>query len=440
MNQQTSFPPLPGDVPPPNAPSEPTGRRIAELMPLFWTAFVAFIGVIVSAILSYIKYASDYACNASYLSACAEVGGDCASVFHSPLSELLGLPITLFGTGFYGVALYVAGSLLLGKKPLGGAERPFLVLMGFFDTLVSVGLALYAKLVMSAVCLYCMSLYLVSFGLFGCALWAGGSEALSRIVRAEGRRVARRAAPILVLVLSLGVLLLVPQAWLYRSAQAAVGFADCRASLRDLPNPAFAHGSASPKWVFAELLDPSCPHCRAQHETLSTLLLDPQVARDLSVRVYLYPRQPQSPCAPRGFDVSAKDATDNDACRAALAITCAEKQKPGNGLLMLDRVLDLQDEKDVWFSRSRIKAQAEALGLATEAFTTCMESDEAAQLVQAEMELGSRYGLRETPRLYAIPVVNGVPDVGQAFRIEGDKPESVYRKILESDLSVKGGQ
>lgn len=415
--------------PPPSRAAD--AGSAAQAVAAVWTALVAFLGLAACGAFTYVKYRSDYACDDSYLSACSTAfGSDCSATFSSPWATLAGLPITIYGTGFYAVALVVAVSVLLQKRLLGGAERVFLLFAGLADVGVSIVLAAYAKVALHTVCAYCATLYVVSALFLGCVLWLNARGTREALREGLGFGWLRRTAgPPLVVVVSLAVIATIPQAWGYRVAQAAVGVADCPADVTPMPVTEVRDGASAPQWMFADFLDPSCPHCRHQYRAFGALLADPRYKDSVQVQTFLYPRQPNSPCAPPGFDVRAPEA-HQDPCLAAIAVVCAERLKPKSGAAMMGRVLDLQGKETPWFSLQAVKREAAALGIDGARMSKCLDDDSAAKVVRAHVAFGMAQGIVNTPRLYAIPVVGGSPQRGRALRFEGGKSMQVYERVL----------
>jgi len=428
-----------------NAPADATGTaasatgdaedpaNMQQVVAAVWTALVAFLGLAACSFFTYVKYQSDHACDGSFLSACSSAfGSDCSATFNSRWSALGGIPITIYGAAFYGVALVLSVSLLLRRKLLDGSERTVLLFAGLADVGVSIVLATYAKVVLHTFCFYCATLYLVSALFLACVLWLHGRGSIA-VIRdaARFRWLQKTAGPSAVVIASLSVILTIPQAWSYRLGQAVVGIADCPADVTSLPSTELQEGARTPTWIFADFVDPSCPHCGTQYRNFGKLLADERFRGRMMVHTYLYPRQPNSPCAPPGFDVRAPEV-HHDPCLASIAVVCAERLKPTSGPAMLERVFSLQGagKPAPWFSRESLKLQAAAIGIDSDRMSKCLDDDAAAKVVRAHVAYGSAQGIESTPRLYAIPVIGGSPARGRALRFEGGKSLQIYERIL----------
>lgn len=116
----------------------------------------------------------------TYVSSC-NLGGaiNCDAVNMSGMSELFGLPISLYGVPTYFVVAYLAIQAIRGASAEGDEARKTganaldaVVGIGTLTSLFSLFLALYSSIVVQAYCLYCASLYVVNFGITGLAVAA----------------------------------------------------------------------------------------------------------------------------------------------------------------------------------------------------------------------------------------------------------------------------
>lgn len=405
----------------------------------FLGSFASMGGLLVGLFLSIVKFRSDFTCDKSYFSAC-EVGSvfSCDRAFNSAWSSFGGLPVTMYATAFYAVALVVSLGLAFHRRPLYGSERRFVLLFGWLSVGVSVAMAAYAKIALGAVCLYCFSLYLVSVLFFICALQLSGEGLLSGLaglLRPWWATVG--AAKGAVTAASIFILALVPQAWAYHQARTDPALiTQCTADASHLPPTDLVMGDSRPDWIFAAFMDPSCRHCRAQHRKLEALL-DSYPGR-LQIRIYHYPREDR--CAPPGFAVRTAVATVNGACLASLASQCVARLDEDKAPAYLARVLALQDTPSPMFTRNKLRGAATELGLDDEAVSRCLHDDKAAlDQLHRHMLFGQRAGLMNTPRVYAIPVIDGDERPEAAIRFEGDKDVRVFERLLEQPQRQPSG-
>jgi uncharacterized membrane protein len=140
-------------VPSPAAPSKP--RR---WVPWFLTA-AAYVGFVMSLYLTFVHYRG-------YVSPCYVVHG-CETVQTSRYSVVLGVPVALLGTIFFGVMFYLGIGVLTRYRVT--LVRAFKVL-AFVGALAMIPLLLLQAIVLRAFCSYCvatevvmLSIWIVSF-------------------------------------------------------------------------------------------------------------------------------------------------------------------------------------------------------------------------------------------------------------------------------------
>ncbi len=104
---------------------------------------------------------------------------------------------------------------------------------------------------------------------------------------------------------------------------------------------------------------------------------------------------------------------------AALASLCAHEQ--GRFWEMHDLMFQEQDRLD----RESLQQKAGRLGLDTERFNECMQSQRYAEQIQRDLQAGDRVGVDGTPALF----VNGIPVPGGAV------PYDVLANVIEEELS-----
>ena len=77
------------------------------------------------------------------------------------------------------------------------------------------------------------------------------------------------------------------------------------------------------------------------------------------------------------------------------------------------------------FSKDNLKRFADELGLDTQAFNECLDSEKYTQVVQNETNAGRQIGVQSTPTF----LVNGQPVVGA-------QPFDVFQQIIEERLAL----
>lgn len=157
MSQQSN-PPAQGA----SAPSRPALPKHY----LLWVIALSSLGVVVSiySIWHHHQYwllgATDAACNINAQLSCDRIAG-------SAYSELAGLPLGVWGLGFF-VAIVVLAATLLPKRPLtnhSGSHLAALVLLTYLGVMVSLGLAVLSTVVIGAYCITCVMVYALNVSL-----------------------------------------------------------------------------------------------------------------------------------------------------------------------------------------------------------------------------------------------------------------------------------
>ena len=116
---------------------------------------------------------------------------------------------------------------------------------------------------------------------------------------------------------------------------------------------------------------------------------------------------------PLGFHEHAKNA--------AIAAECAREQ---GGDDMYWEYHDVLFENSPNLAVDQLKQYATDLGLSTSKFNSCLDNEEYADEVDADMKEGSGYGVRGTPGFF----ING-------RLISGAQPYESFEKIIEEELS-----
>lgn len=140
------------------APSQPSPSKPRRWVPWFLTA-AAYVGFVISLYLTFVHYRG-------YVSPCYVVHG-CETVQTSRYSVVLGVPVALLGTIFFGVMFYLAIGVLTRYRVT--LVRAFKVL-AFVGALAMIPLFLLQAIVLRAFCSYCvatevvmLSIWIVSF-------------------------------------------------------------------------------------------------------------------------------------------------------------------------------------------------------------------------------------------------------------------------------------
>lgn len=94
---------------------------------------------------------------------------DCNAVAESPYSRLIGVPLAVYGLGFYGLSILLIGYLFARPSRL---AAKLLVLVTAFGALASLYFLYLQIYVIEAICIYCLGSALASFLLLGLCMVA----------------------------------------------------------------------------------------------------------------------------------------------------------------------------------------------------------------------------------------------------------------------------
>ena len=160
-----------------------------------------------------------------------------------------------------------------------------------------------------------------------------------------------------------------------------------------------AHGPTKAPVVIVEFADFECPFCGGLHPTLKL------VERNYADKVRFVYRQ---------FPLTN---THPYAQKAAEASLCANEQQ--RFWEFHDSLFGDQSRLDV----ASLKQRAQALGLNTSAFNTCLDSGKQADAIQKDKEDARKSGVSSTPTLF----ING-------RLLAGNRPYADIREIIEDEL------
>jgi len=129
-------------------------RRSRLWVPWFLAA-AAYVGFVISLYLTFVHYRG-------YVSPCYVVHG-CEQVQTSKYSVVLGIPVALLGTIFFGLMVYLGIGLLTGSRA--ALVRAHKVL-AFLGALAVIPLFLLQAIVLRAFCTYCVATEIVMLSMW----------------------------------------------------------------------------------------------------------------------------------------------------------------------------------------------------------------------------------------------------------------------------------
>ncbi len=321
---------------------------------------------------------------------------NCDLVNSSPASEMFGIPITLFGMGFYG-GLAIATMFSEKNTP---KLHQVNALFAIVALIYSAYLGYQAKLI-GAVCVMCISLYIGNALL----LWAG-----IKGIREDGVSLfsdlpsLAQATSALVISGTFALTVLLGSAMLPDTgpkdirdavppvpANADPNSAEFLSQLFNKPRGQITLDGTEPilgdpnaPYLLVEWADYMCPHCaRAAVEVRQLVTEFPQI----QVRFKTFPLTAQ--CNP-GIEHDGGP----ERCKAAMTANCAQEQ---GKFWELQHLLFANQGR---FSDDDLAYMAEQVDLDMEKWVACMENKEVVDGIVADARAGMKAGVTGTPAMY----------------------------------------
>lgn len=321
---------------------------------------------------------------------------NCDVINSSAASEAFGVPITLFGMGFY-LGLAIASMLAPRTTP-----RLFQVdtLFAIVSLIYSAYLAYESKQI-GAVCVLCITMYIGN----GLLLWAGiaGMRAANTKL-GDNLGAAATSTSMLAIAGTFAIIVLIGSSTWTSRGRAPSGIAsgggggggggaaggDLSELMAQPRGPVSLDGTepvlGDPQapYLVVEWADYACPHCARAGSNLKQLVAQ---FPEIQVRFKAFPLS--GACNPAiGTD------TGTERCHAAAAAKCAQPQGKFwdmSGLLFANQT-HLADD-DLLF-------MAKQIGLDIDQWAACMEAPATADSLRRDAEAGAAAGVRGTPAMY----------------------------------------
>ena len=360
-----------------------TKKSFIEIVPLW----LAALGFLISLRLTYIHVRVHL--DPFYDSVCA-VGSlfNCDATASSPYSTLMGVPVSVWSAAFYLVFAVLCLTLLTRStesEAVGTAFRSGLAAIAVVASSVYIFVSIrYIK----SICLGCLLLHLINFGLAAILLRRRNRvdlfSGLARDLRALSKSpwIIAQLAALFLLCIVAGPLGGFPRYWDVASFR---GGPLLPHGVTDGEMPWL--GAEYPVVTIHEYFDYECPACRASHKKLRRLLAD----RSDRVRIVRH-------------DMSRVECVDGegkrieDRCVAAGAAYCA---------LQKDRFWEFNDAfiadpkpGELPLRREHVLEIAERLGLSESIFSDCMGRPETYSHAQSIYEDGIKRGVKATPTYF----------------------------------------
>jgi len=322
---------------------------------------------------------------------------NCDIVNTSEYSELMGIPIATLGIGFYATALVL---VILALRRREGAHR-LLLGAGVCSVLYSAFLFYISKTQLGFVCAWCIRLYAVNAALLIVGLWGrktlnpskgflaqiGGVWAVLTLAAVGGESVYSNS-------LSDGEVIEVAEKGTQHSLDPegdapALTFTVMTEDKNEAtftldPGDAWL-GNPEAQVAVVEFADLECGYCKRMATQMARL------EATYGDRVlFVFKHFPMDPTCNAGV----KNRKHRKACMAAKAAVCAGKQN------RFWAFQDLAFKNQHQLGESYLRTYAEKVGANLEDYDLCMASQEAAQQVIRDGEVGKNLDIHGTPRIF----------------------------------------
>ena len=328
---------------------------------------------------------------------------DCDAVATSAYSSLLGVPLSGWGTVANIMLLLMICVWLFGLSSRSEKWARLTVLFSGGIALASVALGVLSVVALSTYCLFCLSLYVLSFIQFECLRRSANESNLKEIPQdITGLFTKDFKYLAFFAVLPIGSFMLngiyiknySPNATqIAREAELAVQSWKVASTVPLTAKPALVKNPEA-KIMIVEFADFLCPHCSATAPALRSFF---RGHPDVGMAFYNFP-----------LDGGCNDMIESDRggqrCILAKATTCAGDLGDGWGLHY--ELFERQQEfasKDPISIEKALKDMAPKYSISWEEFKSCLDSEDTHKRVLAEAKQGADAQVQGTPTIY----VNG---------------------------------
>ena len=373
---------------------------------------LCLVGVIVSGLSTW-DHVQFRVSGGTQAGACAElVDSGCRGAHSSEAAEILGVPISHFGSAFYlaGTSLAVVALILRKRRAHARAATAgvalLVVLMGLGAVAYSIFLA--TLLIRSGdACPFCITLYGVTVAMLvvGGGWWLRGQRRVSlRFLLAPG---------VVAAAVGGGFFAATTPALLHALSEikplTVAGASNPGGKMLPpfvLPARIPSKGAPTADDGLVEFSDLECPHCTVLHDTVASLFEERGPSK-LRVRFVNYPLD-------RECNSHVARSVHPTACLSARGGICAQEQ--GRFWPFADAYFALQGLR----SRTVVLDTARKVGLDMERFAGCLDAAQTARALAEDIALAHAAGVRATPTV----LVNG-------WTFEGAIPRARLLKVLE---------
>jgi len=311
---------------------------------------------------------------------------NCDAVNTSDYSELFGLPIALFAIPTYMALAFLVMRSMGRRNDDEAIPLSFVVVISGLTVIASFGLAYISIFQIKAVCLFCISLYLVNIVTFGASLYASRRSPgnnLGDAMAGMGKMPGLVISSLAVLLVTFGVAFAAEQGIKSTMLAATQLEADKQVTTTNRVNTgggssdalvtadAAAFGPADAKVTVVEFADFQCGYCKRMSYTLKTL------KDEYGDRVrFVFRHFPMSPKC----NAQVKNDKHPYACDAARAGICANRQ----GKFWEFHDLTFKNQRAL--EREDLLVYAVQVGIDPAQLQSCMADSSLAAVIQADAD------------------------------------------------------
>lgn len=329
----------------------------------------------------------------------------CDKVAQSAYSEIFGIPLGVYGMGFFGALLILLLTSFF-KEDANKDTLPFYKTLAIVGAVVSAALFAISHFSVGALCPTCLGIYLVCFAQLGLVLWRKGIFP-SQYTKENFYNGATYAAVVLALVLG-SYQFFKPTSHDNPGQVAQTAGEQPDGSATQQADPAqmvagkvhsiplsksayaglgedYRAGSDAAKVVIQEFADFQCPACSKAAQSVQ--LLKREYGDRILVVFRNYPLD-------NACNAAIKGEFHKFACDAAVLTRCAGRI--GKFWPLHDQIFANQDQIDA----KSLVAMAKSVGLSDAAIAECRASKDILAKIKDDIKLGEKLSVSATPSLF----------------------------------------
>lgn len=373
--------------------------------------------LIFSVFLTVLKFRSEYRCDGFLQNSCTS---GCSTALSDSLSEIWGIPLSVYSTAYYFVLMLLAVVVGLWPRHFAPVARFPVLVLAIAGLGCSIALGLYAWIELGAICEYCAFLYLSSLGVFWAAWLLNPDGPILGLITGVRRLTGVSVMIILVLASAFSAVVLLQKRQLSTQIagvlRAPGGLSCAEQRLEQLPETRFTLASnGSPQVIIAVFIDLACPHCKKDFEFWRGYQRD----HSDSLQVEFFHFSADTACGP----LDSPPLRRNQSCNAALAAQCMDELLPGRGVDHLERLFAMQSLDEPDFSQEHLA------DLGVPGLRECMNQDAVRMQVRRHILFGMSKKLTAPPSALLVPMVQRGRQnrpLGRALVFEGGEKSRDY--------------